>query len=57
MVMLGTKFPSITSTWSTVAPPSTTAFIWSARWAKSADSIEGASSIKMIVSHGKLLRF
>ena len=46
MVMLGTKCPSITSTWIRLAPPSSTQRISSARRAKSADRIEGASSIK-----------
>src|SRR5262249_38761885 len=46
-VMLGTKCPSMTSTWTTVAPPSVAAWTCSARWAKSADRIEGASSINL----------
>jgi hypothetical protein len=50
--MFGTKCPSITSTCSTVAPPSATAWIWSPRWAKSADNMEGASSINRIFSFG-----
>src|ERR1051325_1456334 len=53
IVIFGTKCPSITSTCSTVAPPSATAWIWSARWAKSADNMEGASSINRIVSLGR----
>src|SRR5262249_50364545 len=50
MVMFGTKWPSITSTWTRVAPPSATACTLSARCAKSADKMEGASSTKMNVS-------
>src|SRR5271165_5638051 len=46
MVMLGTKCPSITSTWRTVAPPCIAALASSARRAKSADKMEGAISIK-----------
>src|SRR5580658_1769222 len=45
MVILGTKWPSITSTWIVVPPPRSAAAIWSARRAKSADNIEGRSSI------------
>src|SRR5205823_7214954 len=45
MVMLGTKWPSITSTCSSVPPPCSAACASSARRAKSADKIEGASSI------------
>src|ERR1700690_3552769 len=47
MVRLGTKCPSMTSTWMTLAPPAVARSTWSARWAKSAESIEGASSIKI----------
>ena len=43
-VMLGTKCPSITSTWMTVPPPRSAAATCSARWAKSADRIDGKSS-------------
>src|ERR1700728_4368511 len=43
-VMLGTKWPSITSTWMVVPPPRSAAAIWSARWAKSAERMEGSSS-------------
>jgi hypothetical protein len=42
MVMLGTKCPSITSTWITSAPAFSTALTSSARRLKSADKIEGA---------------
>src|SRR5438874_2170319 len=45
MVMLGTKWPSMTSTCSREAPPSATACTCSARRAKSADKMEGANSI------------
>src|SRR5882724_6502164 len=45
MVIFGTKWPSITSTWRTLAPPSTTACASVPRRAKSADRMEGASSI------------
>src|SRR5438270_5414249 len=45
MVMLGTKWPSITSTCSSVPPPASAARASSARRAKSADKIDGASSI------------
>ncbi len=41
-VMFGTKCPSITSRWSTVAPASTTFRISSARRPKSAERIDGA---------------
>ena len=51
IVMLGTKWPSMISMWTTVPPPSVAARTWSARWAKSADRIEGASSIKTLGSH------
>src|SRR5919112_839328 len=44
MVMLGTKWPSITSTWTSVAPPRSAASISAPRRAKSADKIEGAIS-------------
>src|SRR5208337_2298641 len=44
MVMLGTKWPSITSTWTVVPPPRSAAAIWSARRAKSAERMEGSSS-------------
>ena len=42
MVMLGTKCPSITSTWMTSAPAFSTALTSSPRRLKSADKIEGA---------------
>ena len=45
IVILGTKWPSITSTCKSVPPPSRAAWTSSARRAKSADKIEGASSI------------
>src|ERR1700675_4142093 len=48
MVRLGTKCPSIISTWITLAPPSLAARTCSPRRAKSADRIEGASSIKFV---------
>src|SRR5208282_6000652 len=47
IVRLGTKCPSMTSTWITLPPPAVARSTWSARWAKSAESIEGASSIKI----------
>src|SRR5262245_42359100 len=46
-VMLGTKCPSMTSTWTTVPPPSAAAWTCSAKCAKSADKIEGASSTNL----------
>src|SRR5438270_14095210 len=46
MVILGTKWPSMTSTWRTAPPPSMAAWTWSARWAKSAERIDGATWIK-----------
>src|SRR5579863_9651096 len=42
IVMLGTKWPSITSTCSQSAPAASTAFASSARRAKSAERIDGA---------------
>src|SRR5260370_8903078 len=45
MVRLGTKWPSITSRWSILAPPRSTCAMSSARRAKSADRIEGTISI------------
>src|SRR5271157_1335410 len=45
MVKLGTKWPSITSRWSILAPPRSTRAMSSARRAKSADRIEGTISI------------
>ena len=45
--MLGTKCPSMISTWTTVPPPRLAAWTCSARWAKSADRIEGASSTNL----------
>src|SRR5271169_6436490 len=45
IVRLGTKWPSITSRWSMVAPPRSTRAISSARRAKSAERIEGTISI------------
>lgn len=60
MVILGTKWPSITSTWSRVAPPRTAALASSARRAKSADKMDGAISIKasprVLLSLGILAR-
>ncbi len=44
MVMLGTKCPSMMSTWMTVAPPRSAAATSSARCAKSAESIDAHSS-------------
>src|SRR5260370_9465751 len=55
IVIFGTKWPSITSTWSTVPPPSSAAFASSARRAKFAERIEGASS--MVMGSGPLLPF
>src|SRR5258708_7717728 len=49
-VMLGTKCPSITSTWMTVPPPSAARPTCSPSRAKSADKIEGASSINLGLS-------
>src|SRR5215471_17107929 len=46
MVMLGTKRPSITSTWIQSAPAMSTARTSSPRRAKSADSIDGATSME-----------
>src|SRR5437588_997230 len=46
-VIFGTKCPSITSTWSTVPPPSSAAFASSPSRAKFAERIEGASSMVM----------
>src|SRR6266478_47374 len=46
IVKLGTKCPSMMSTWMTEPPPSAVRPTWSAKWAKSAERIEGASSIK-----------
>src|ERR1019366_315456 len=46
IVILGTKCPSITSTWRRVAPPRTASLASSARRAKSADNMDGAISIK-----------
>src|SRR5215472_6250929 len=45
IVRLGTKCPSIISTWRSLAPPRSARAISSARRAKSADSIEGTISI------------
>src|SRR5215813_873126 len=47
IVIFGTKWPSITSTWSTPAPPLSTARISSASREKSADRIDGAISITL----------
>src|SRR3984885_11422843 len=47
MVRLGTKCPSIISTWMTLAPPSLAARTCSPRRAKSAERIEGANSINV----------
>ena len=44
-VMLGTKWPSMTSTWIQSAPAASTARISSPRRAKSAARIEGAISL------------
>src|SRR6266446_6356106 len=46
MVMLGTKRPSITSTWIQSAPAASTARTSSPRRAKSADSADGAMSME-----------
>src|ERR1700678_38927 len=51
-VMLGTKWPSMTSTWTMVPPPRSAAATSSARWAKSEARMENASSI----TWGLLLR-
>src|SRR5579863_2051760 len=48
--MLGTKCPSITSTWMIVPPPSAARETCSPSRAKSADNIEGASSINLGLS-------
>ena len=42
IVMLGTKWPSITSTWIQSAPAASTSWISWPRWAKSADRMDGA---------------
>src|SRR5258708_5846028 len=55
IVIFGTKWPSITSTWRTVPPPSSAAFASSPSRAKFAESIEGASSI--VMGSGPLLPF
>src|SRR6266487_4114719 len=55
IVIFGTKWPSITSTCSTVPPPSSAAFASSARRAKFAERIDGASST--VMGGGPLLRF
>src|SRR5258708_24844696 len=47
IVIFGTKWPSITSQWSTVPPPSSAAFASSPSRAKFAERIEGASSMVM----------
>src|ERR1035437_1338086 len=44
-VMLGTKWPSMTSMWTMVPPPRSAAATSSARWAKSEARMEKASSI------------
>src|SRR6266481_2320377 len=46
MVMLGTKRPSITSTWIQSAPAASTARTSSPRRVKSADSTDGAMSME-----------
>src|ERR1700679_3780357 len=51
IVRLGTKCPSIISTWMTLAPPSSAARTCSPRRAKSAERIEGANSIKDLLSY------
>src|SRR5579872_255299 len=56
-VILGTKCPSITSTWIIVPPPSAALATWSARYAKSADKIDGASSINGELSGDRLAKF
>ena len=56
MVMLGTKCPSITSTCITLAPPSAAALTCSAKWAKSEDKIDGASSISWAPGMGILAK-
>src|SRR5579862_4413376 len=50
IVRFGTKCPSITSTWMTLAPPSVAAHTCSPSRAKSAERIDGASSIKRELS-------
>src|SRR2546430_4165842 len=50
IVRFGTKWPSITSKWTIVPPPLSAAWTSSARWAKSAERIEGASSTRMFLS-------
>jgi hypothetical protein len=47
MVRFGTKCPSMISTWMTLAPPSAAARTCSPSRAKSAERIEGASSINV----------
>jgi len=46
IVRLGTKCPSITSTWMKSAPPASTVRIASPRHAKSAERIDGAIRIE-----------
>src|ERR1019366_2908809 len=46
--MLGTKCPSMTATWTTLPPPSPAARTCSPRREKSAERIDGASSIKRV---------
>src|SRR5712664_1527999 len=55
IVIFGTKWPSITSQWSTVPPPSSAAFASSPSRAKFAERIEGASST--VMGGGPLLSF
>src|SRR5438552_8558355 len=54
-VIFGTKWPSITSTWSTVPPPLSASFASSPSRAKFAERIEGASS--MVMGNQPLLPF
>src|SRR5229473_8628497 len=56
IVRFGTKCPSIISTWTTLPPPSPAARTCSPRRAKSAERIEGASSINVGLSQGTSAR-
>ena len=51
-VITGTKWPSITSMWITRAPASSTSAVCSRIRAKSADRIEGATSV--VVGHSRM---
>src|SRR5258708_37250220 len=54
-VMFGTKWPSMTSTWTMVPPPRSAAWTSSARWAKSEARMENASSITCGCSFGEFI--